>query len=145
MLVPERAFLSSGCGEGEAELAALDAALLDAGVGDANLVTVSSVLPPGCDVVEPWEVGAGELLPCVLARDVGEGRLEASVAAAVSDGLGMVAEATGRGSEARARAAALEMLGNRRLVALEVLSETCVLEAEGTGAAVAVLAFGTDF
>ncbi|MBS1263928.1 MAG: Pyruvoyl-dependent arginine decarboxylase [Methanonatronarchaeales archaeon] len=141
---PGRAFVSSGTGRGEGELAAMDAALLEAGVGDVNLVRVSSVLPPDCEIVKPWPVGDGQLLPCVLASDTGEGWLEAAVAVAVSEGVGMVAEVSGPGAEERAEASAGEMLGNRGLEALEVVSKSAVFEARGAGAAVALLAFGTD-
>lgn len=143
---PGRAFLSSGRGEAENELAAFDAALLDAGVGDANLITVSSVLPRDCEVVEPWSVGNGELLPCVLSKDVGTGRLEAAVAAALSDDdVGMVAEASGPGARERAEAAAREMLGLRGLDVEEVVTACSETESDGRpAAAVAVLAFGAD-
>ena len=38
--------LSSGRGEGPTPLAAFDAALLDAGVSNYNLLPLSSVIPP---------------------------------------------------------------------------------------------------
>lgn len=143
--VPGFAFLTSGAGEGDHHTAALDAALRDAGIGDANLVEVSSVLPPGCELVDRREPETGELLPCVLAKDMGEGYLEASVATAVSEGGGMVAEAVGRGSGERAAAAAREMMEGRGLDPLDVYVETRGLEFGGTGAAVAALVFGIDF
>lgn len=142
---PGRAFLGSGEGRGGTELAAFDAALLDAGVGDGNLVTVSSVLPAGCEVVEPWPVEDGELLPCVVAKETGSGVLEAAVAAALSDGMGMVAEASGSGAEEEARRAAVEMVESRGLEVTEVLTEASIVEAREPAAAVAVLAFGIDF
>jgi arginine decarboxylase len=40
-------FLTRGKGEASTELNAFDAALLDAGVGDLNLLKMSSILPPG--------------------------------------------------------------------------------------------------
>ena len=50
---PTRYFMAHGCAEGVTELNAFDAALLRAGVGDTNLVRVSSILPPGCEEMEP--------------------------------------------------------------------------------------------
>ena len=38
--------LSTGTGEGPTPLAAFDAALVDAGVADHNLICLSSVIPP---------------------------------------------------------------------------------------------------
>jgi arginine decarboxylase len=40
-------FLVSGVGYGSTELTSFDAALLDAGIGDFNLVRMSSIMPPG--------------------------------------------------------------------------------------------------
>lgn len=43
--------LSSGTGEGPTELAAFDAALMDAGVANYNLLCLSSVIPPNARIV----------------------------------------------------------------------------------------------
>ncbi|GED10246.1 pyruvoyl-dependent arginine decarboxylase [Cellulosimicrobium cellulans] len=66
-------FVSQGTGTGRTELAAFDAALVDAGVGDFNLVRLSSVVPPGSRVVEVDRLdehygGHGDLLYCVYAE-----------------------------------------------------------------------------
>lgn len=64
--------VSSGTGAGGTRLAAFDAALRTAGVGDFNLVRLSSVIPPQ-SVVEQVEAqqqlvgGHGDLLYCVYA------------------------------------------------------------------------------
>ena len=47
---------------------AFDQALLDAGVGDVNLVRLSSILPPGCERVEPFSLPGGALVPTAYAR-----------------------------------------------------------------------------
>lgn len=44
--------ISSGVGTGRTRLSAFDAALCAAGVGDFNLVRLSSVIPPAAEVVE---------------------------------------------------------------------------------------------
>jgi arginine decarboxylase len=55
--------LSSGTGAGPTELAAFDAALMDAGVANYNLLCLSSVIPPGARIVRakrsvpPWDYG----------------------------------------------------------------------------------------
>lgn len=41
--------LVGGSGEGATRLNAFDAALLDAGVGNTNLIKLSSILPPGLE------------------------------------------------------------------------------------------------
>jgi len=71
--------IRTGTGTGGTELAAFDAALCAAGVGDLNLVTLSSVIPPFSPVrpeEKPVVAGHGDRLYCVLsaahAREPGE-------------------------------------------------------------------------
>ena len=64
--------ISRGTGTGLTRLAAFDHALRTAGVADFNLVRLSSVIPPGAEVVETEPVeqvggGHGDLLYCVYA------------------------------------------------------------------------------
>ncbi|HMK34388.1 MAG TPA: arginine decarboxylase, pyruvoyl-dependent [Desulfomonilaceae bacterium] len=59
----KRYFLTSGSGEASTGLNAFDAALLDARVGDTNLIKLSSILPPGAREVEPFELPKGSLVP----------------------------------------------------------------------------------
>jgi arginine decarboxylase len=44
-------FLTTGIGEGPTKLAAFDAALMDAGVANYNLLCLSSVIPPQSEIV----------------------------------------------------------------------------------------------
>lgn len=53
--VPKSAFLTAGVGHARHPLAAFDAALRDAGVSHLNLVPVSSVFPPDCQLIEREE------------------------------------------------------------------------------------------
>lgn len=64
--------ISRGAGTGFTRLAAFDHALRCAGVADFNLVRLSSIIPPGCEVVEVEPIdqvrgGHGDLLYCVYA------------------------------------------------------------------------------
>lgn len=62
--IPQKCMLVAGHGEGDYKLTSFDAALLDAGVGNLNLIKVSSILPPGAIVVEEgFPVPAGALTP----------------------------------------------------------------------------------
>ncbi|AFM21340.1 MAG TPA: arginine decarboxylase, pyruvoyl-dependent [Acetomicrobium flavidum] len=61
--IPTKFCLVVGHGEGDQKLNAFDAALLDAGVGNMNLLRVSSVLPPKCVYEEVFKMPAGSLLP----------------------------------------------------------------------------------
>jgi arginine decarboxylase len=51
--------VSAGVGEGRTRLSAFDAALVSAGVANFNLVRLSSVIPPGADVLS---VGGPQLM-----------------------------------------------------------------------------------
>lgn len=102
MFEPKFACLVSGASEGETELNAFDNALLKAGIGDINLVKVSSIMPSGVEVVEKLNpLPKGAFLPVVYAAvssctpgdiisaAVGFGRCE--------DGFGVIMEAGGVG------------------------------------------------
>ena len=65
---PSHYFLCAGRAEGYSPLNAFDQALLDAGVGDTNLVRLSSILPPACRQVEPFDLPDGALVPAAYAQ-----------------------------------------------------------------------------
>lgn len=72
-MLPSRFFLTNGVGRAKEPLASFELALRDAGVATQNIVTVSSIVPPGCKMISR-EVGIKELKPgeitfCVLARN----------------------------------------------------------------------------
>ena len=58
--VPRKVFFVTGLGIHKHRLASFEAALRDAGIAPYNLVYVSSILPPRCEVVEKEE-GLAEL------------------------------------------------------------------------------------
>lgn len=90
--------ITSGRAEGPTKLNAFDNALLDAGIGDINLIKVSSILPAGTHVVELPEFPAGKMVNCVLsyASSDREGDIiSAAVALATSDDFGCVVESSG--------------------------------------------------
>lgn len=60
--------IRTAVGTGRTLLSAFDAALMDAGVGNFNLIVLSSVIPPGSTVTvggEPLAGGHGDRLYCV--------------------------------------------------------------------------------
>jgi arginine decarboxylase len=70
--VPSRFFVTSGKGINKtSELNAFDLALLQAGIGEQNLVSVSSVLPLGIRQVDRTPIARGAITHCVLARHGG--------------------------------------------------------------------------
>lgn len=58
-----RFFLTCGTGEACTELNAFDAALLRAGVGDTNLVRMSSILPPHVEQIPGHTFPKGSFVP----------------------------------------------------------------------------------
>ncbi len=72
-LVPEKLFFTSGVGRHRDHLASFGMALRDAGIEHLNLVTVSSIVPPGCLIIPKAEgipeLEAGEITFVVLSRN----------------------------------------------------------------------------
>ncbi len=90
--VPTRYFVVSGAATSPvSDLNAFDQALLEAGIGEQNLVAVSSVLPEGVEEVKPQEMPMGAITHCVLAQQRGtEGET-------VSAGIAYARRADGNG------------------------------------------------
>ena len=72
-MIPSRAFLTKGTGVHRDKLASFELALRDAGIEKYNLVSVSSILPPGCRIIPKEEgleyLSPGEIVYSVLARN----------------------------------------------------------------------------
>lgn len=84
---PELFTLVAAAAEGKKELTAFDQALLKAGVGNVNLIRVSSILPPGAEFVEKLEFPPGSLLP-IAYGSVTSAEPGALIAAAIAVGIG---------------------------------------------------------
>lgn len=72
-MIPKKFFLTSGVGVHKDQLSSFEVALRDAGLAPFNLVSVSSILPPGCKKIT-WQKGLellkpGEIVFVVLARN----------------------------------------------------------------------------
>ncbi len=68
-LVPSKFFITSAAAVSEiSDLNAFDKALIAAGIGEQNLVSVSSVIPIGAQKVEIKELPMGAVTHCVLAQ-----------------------------------------------------------------------------
>ena len=72
-MIPRKFFLTKGVGVHKDQLSSFEAALRDAGLAPYNLVSVSSILPPGCKKIT-WQKGLnllkpGEIVFLVLARN----------------------------------------------------------------------------
>jgi len=104
---PTRFFLVSGSSEGFSLLNAFDGALLASGVGDTNLVKMSSILPPGCTKIDPPPVPMpqGALVPVAyasLCSDVPGEVISAAVAIGIpqdENRAGLIMEYSARAEE----------------------------------------------
>lgn len=88
----------SGKDEGPTKLNAFDNALTKAGIGDVNLIKVSSMLAGNTEIVDLPELKAGSMVNCVLSEVTSEtpgDRITAVIAAAIGEKLGCVVETTG--------------------------------------------------
>lgn len=69
-MVPTKIFFTKGVGRHKEQLASFEMALRDAGIEKCNLVTVSSIFPPGCKIVPKTqgidELKAGQVTFCVM-------------------------------------------------------------------------------
>jgi arginine decarboxylase len=91
---PSTYSLVSASAEGETPLTAFDKALLLAGVGNCNLLKVSSILPPYCEFTNGLTIPEGSLLPIAYASVISNvpGKL---ICAGVAVGIGKDAESYG--------------------------------------------------
>ena len=64
---PTQYFLVSGTSDGYTPLNAFDGALLQAGIGNTNIVKMSSIVPPHCQRISPIALPPGALVPTAYA------------------------------------------------------------------------------
>ncbi len=64
---PKTFFLAAGGSEGMTPLNAFDNALMDAKVGNTNIIKMSSILPPSCRKIRPVKLPYGTLVPAAYA------------------------------------------------------------------------------
>ena len=73
MYVPSRIFFTKGVGRHKENLQSFELALRDAKIEKCNLVTVSSIFPPGCKRIPPEEglkdLQPGQITFAVMARN----------------------------------------------------------------------------
>ena len=147
---PKKVTVVAGSGEGDHKLTAFDNALLAAGIGNLNLIKVSSILPPECELVERLDIPPGSLTPTAygsLVSDVKGDRIAAAVAVGFSDrDYGTIMEYSGhctREEAERAVRAMVEEAFRRRGMALRdvrvAAAEMVVGDRPGAVVAAAVL------
>ncbi|MDR2623630.1 MAG: arginine decarboxylase, pyruvoyl-dependent [Methanobrevibacter sp.] len=88
----------SGKKEGPTKLNAFDNALIEAGIGDQNLIKVSSMLDGKTEIVDLPVFKPGEMINCVLSSicsDEPGDKLFSSIGIAIGEELGCVVEKSG--------------------------------------------------
>ena len=72
-MIPKFMFLTKGVGSHKEQLASFELALRNAGIQRCNIVTVSSIIPPGCKVISKEEglkrLQPGEITFVVLSKN----------------------------------------------------------------------------
>jgi len=146
---PTHYFLVFGASEGFTPLNAFDGALLSAGIGDTNLVKMSSIVPPHCKLVSPVPLPAGSLVPTAYASitsDVSGEIISSAVAVALPKEPhfpGLIMEYTARGTKAeieeRVRRMALEGMKLREREIKELKSIAVEHKVQKVGATLAAV------
>ena len=93
-----RIAIVTGHDEGPTKLNAFDNALSNAGIGDVNLIKVSSMLASNTQICELPKLKAGAMVNCVLSEVTSDNpgdEIIAVIAVAIGEELGCVVETTG--------------------------------------------------
>jgi arginine decarboxylase len=129
---------TAGRAEGGTSLNAFDNALLAAGIGNINLIKVSSIVPPEVSMIELPKIKPGALIPTAYAAATSETPGE-TVAAAVGYALpddpaknGVIMEFHGVASQAEAERAIDAMLEEAFRVRGEAIRERKIFAVEHT-------------
>ena len=127
---------TAGHAEGGTPLNAFDNALLAAGIGNINLIKISSILPPDVPVIELPKIKPGALIPTAYAAVTSEipgERLAAAVGYAIPDDPaknGVIMEFHGHGTRGQAERAIEAMLDEAFRVRGEPIREMKVFAVE---------------
>ena len=131
-----KAAATAGFAEGGTALNAFDNALLAAGIGNVNLVRVSSIVPPDVDIVDLPAIKPGAIVPTAYAAMTSETPGE-TITAAVGYALpedrtkaGVIMEYHERADRATAERAVRAMLAEAFAVRGERIRELRVVAAE---------------
>ncbi len=111
---PKKYFVTAGSAEGKNPLNAFDNALLKSGIGNLNLMRVTSILPPGMVYCPNMEIPPGSLVPTAYGYIVSDVPGEVISAAAgvgiSSNSFGVIMEYAGKCSSSDAEKAIERML-----------------------------------
>jgi len=134
--LPKKYFVTAGSSEGTTSLTAFDGALLNARVGNTNLLRVSSILPPGCEYEPGLVVPPGSLLPIaygsITSSEPGD-IISAAVGVGIKkDSFGVIMEFSGKCSKREAEEQVKRMVEEAFAMRGLELDEVKVAAAEHT-------------
>jgi arginine decarboxylase len=141
--------ITSGRAEGPTKLNSFDNALLDAGIGDVNLIKVSSIVSGGTKIIELPELDGGSMVNCVLAHAFSDQKgdfITAVIVVAMADSLGCVVEHSAVNKDPQqvkleAETMARYMMEIRGLKIKEIITELVSHDVVNMGSAVAALIY----
>jgi arginine decarboxylase len=141
--------ITLGRAEGPSKLNSFDNALLSAGIGDVNLIKVSSILPSSTKIVELPDLEKGSMVNCVLSSIYSENRgevIHAAIAVAMCEDMGCVVEHSGVGKDpdkikTEAENMAKYMMDIRGLKIQKTISKVITHEVKEKGSAIAALIY----
>lgn len=111
--IPRKYTMVAAACEGATRLNAFDNALLASGIGNLNLLRVSSILPPDCVEVEKLDIPPGSLTPTAYGSIISETpgkRIAAAVAIGFGENdFGVIMEYSGECSKEEAEAEVARM------------------------------------
>ncbi len=149
--LPTTYFLVAGYAEGPTPLNAFDNALMAAGVGNTNLVRMSSIVPPAAKEIPPIKLPYGALIPIAYAEETGEEH-GTMVTAAVAVGIpedptlpGVIMEHHMRGEESACREIVIEKVNyafsarGYKLADVKLISAAGIVKGVGSAFAGVVL------
>ena len=142
----------SGKDEGPTKLNAFDNALSDAGIGDVNLIKVSSMLGKNTEIVDLPTLHPGAMVNCVLSQvtsDVFGEMITAVVAVAIGDELGCVVEANSRNKDPEdlkneAKDMVEYMMDRRGVEIRNLIVESSTMTVSEIGSVVSAVVYVTD-
>jgi len=167
-MIPRQLFLTKGVGRHKAKIVSFEMALREAGIAQYNLVEVSSIFPPKCEIITEESgvkcLSPGEIVFCVMSRnstDEAHQLMASSIGLAIpiaEDGYGYLLEHQSFNEEAEnagkyAESLAVEMLattleaGSHGIAKTMNITQTASSEGNGlwtTTVAVAVFVPGKD-
>lgn len=146
---PKRFFRVKGNAEGFSKLNSFDNALIDSGIGNMNLIKISSIIPPDCKPARFIKIREGSFIPVAYASitsDMTGEYIAAGVAAAVpalSNTAGVIMEYSSRGRkhdiDSIVRSMAVEAMKVRGINDYKILSASVEHRVKHIGTAFAAV------